>query len=285
MSKHEPKVSKRKYISNMILAILLSLSLGLVGGFYLSKYIAAKTNTPKTPITDTTPKVEPPAEETKEVPQLKKEEQMSTVKTALESYYAINISVLNKVIKESSDESKTGGKTQEDLFKDKLYKYYENICAKDFLTTMKTYIYGRSLKETYEGAFFKTQEGSKVKVVNVSEYKDNTIKANATIEVPYAFFDKGAYLIPSSADFFGKNKGKGITEAQYKKLLTLKPTQLLTLQTYSGTVTVEKINDKLYITDYAYNLASTEITNVKIKEKTGEKVYTITDFIKKYLSK
>ena len=286
MSKHESKVSKRKYISNMIVAIIISLICGIALGFYLSKFISAQKNIQPPPIVQNPPIIEQPnVESPKDATNLTKDEQISAVKGVLKSYYDINTSILTKVVSDSASESKTSGKNQEEIFKDKLYKYYENIVAKDYLASMKTFIYGGNLKATYYSDFFRRQEASFVKTVNVTDYKDNTIKASVVINTPFKFYDKKIDMIPSSIDFFGLYKGKGITQTQYKKMLTLKPTQIDALKTYNGTITIENITGKWYITAYTWSIASTEITQVSIKEKAGEKTYTLSDFVKKYLTK
>lgn len=283
MSKHEPKVSKRKYITNMIIAIIISLLCGIALGYYTPKYIATKTVTTPQPVVQITPT--PIAEPVKEELQLTKEEQSASVKDTLKGYYGINNAVLTKTVNESLTESKTGSKTQEEIFKEKLYKYYENIAAKDFLNTLKTFIYNGSLKATYYGDFFKAQEGSQVKKIEITDYKDKVIKAKVIITVPYKYYDKGTDIYPTLEKFFSEEKGTGITENGYKKLLALKPVKVGVLQTYNGTVTIENINNKWYITDYDYNIASTEIVDATIKEKAGEKTYTFSDLVKKYMSK
>lgn len=282
MAKHEVKISRTKFILSLVLAIAISLGGGVEVGYYLAKYYATKSSSQPAPIVQSTLEVDIESDESEEEPKkLSKDEQINAVKGSLKQYYDINSSILSRVVNESLKESQSTGKSQETIFKDKLYKVYEGIALKNFLNTMKDYIYKGNLKATYYSDFYREQDGSQVKSVEVTEYKDNLIKAKAVITNNVEFYSNEKDTLPTASEFFGEYKGKGITQQQYTKMLNLKPSKIKVLETLGGKITLENSKDKWYISDFETPITSTEIKEVTLKGKTIK----IEDFIRQYLSK
>lgn len=275
MGKHEARVSRRKYYISMTLAVLISLSSGFGTGFYLARYMAQRGVPQPAAVVQPQPQPAPTQVEPKK---LTSDEQISAVKNAVKGYYDINTAALNKAINDSKKESTTSGKPQETIFKEKLNTLYQGILAKDLLQIMKSFIDEGDLKGTYYSDFFREQEGSQIKSIEVTDYHNSVITAKVTINDLFEYSNTGTDIIPASAEFFGDLKGKGITSGQYAKMVALKPTKVTALRTNSGTVIIENINNKWYITSFEAPLVSTEIKDMTIK---GVKM-TLSEFIKKY---
>lgn len=264
MSKHEAQVPRTKYIVNLVFAILISFGIGLVVGYFFS---GNGFNITKTSSNNTIQKLN-----TKEL-------QINKVKELLTSYYDINNSKFIKFKNESIAQSSSTGKTQDEVFKEKLNKAYQEIMGKEKLDIMKKYINDGSLRSDYYTEFFDSQEGSQIKSVQITEVTNSLIKAKVTITNSFDY-DK-LHIAPNADDFIKSYKGIGIAKDKYVSLIALNPEKINTTETKDGTITIENINNKWYITAFDQAYSSTEIKTVTYKGKT----LNLSEFIKQYLSK
>jgi hypothetical protein len=268
MGKYEIKVTRTHHLMKIIVAILISFVVGLGTGYFLGQKVRT---------TAAVQTISQKAQPSQNIKANTYDEQAKIVKDVLNSFYNINISTFNSLENESKKESQAQGVSKDSIFRDKLIKQYQGILAKKQLTTITDFVNKGNIQSGYFLDYFKSQEGTVINTIENIDYKSNIINAKAVVSNPFEY--GGIYDIPSSASFFGELKGKGVTKAQYSKLLGLKPSKMHAIEVKNIILTVENINGKWMITSMNDELVSSEIKDVILSGK----VITFADLMKKFI--